>query len=175
MIKFIKEILAKYKLGLFVNKHRSVLTIFILIAGILTVFFYAGKSTVTLSPEKSLPPKTVTGFIANEQVMLNGHSWADIEKLDLSLAEQRVVKARILRVILESSLFSGSPIIEPSEDIAEYVLSVDRLYSDKDNKDIPVFFILKIADLAKNNTPDFMINSYRDTVKEKLKEIGIIQ
>jgi hypothetical protein len=175
MIKIFKGFLGKHKTSSLSSKYKSVATIIILITGIFIVFFYAGRAAVNLPLDKVVSAKPRSVFIEDEQVMLNGHSWKNIENLDISDAEKFTVKTQILKITLESSLFSGTPVITPSENIAEYVLSIDRFYADNDNRNIPVFFALKIADLAKNNMPEFMISSYRNTIKEKLKEIGIIQ
>jgi len=171
-----KKYLDRHHMLKFTKIYKYAVAITVLLVCIFFVFSYRRISSVNLQKKAGFFGESGLGISDSRQVMVNGYSWKDIESLEIKTAVKTVIKSRILRITLDTSFFSsGEPIIIPSGDIEEYVSYVDRFYAIEKNRDIPVFFALKISDMAKNNYPEPMIESYKYGVQEKLKQLGVIK
>ena len=52
-----------------------------------------------------------------------------------------------------------------------YYIYITQFYANPENLSVPLFFAIKIADLAKTGTPEAMLQNYKLVVMQKLKGI----
>jgi len=66
-------------------------------------------------------------------------------------------------------------LINPDTPLPEYMLLINELYKNPEDRSIPVFFAMKVVDLQKQGAPKLAVDRYKNAVKQKLKSSGIIQ
>jgi hypothetical protein len=105
----------------------------------------------------------------------NGYDWQEVNTLKISNTERALIKNSLLKLSVETSYLCGNPIIEPSASIEEYTLFVDRFYGRAENLDVPIFFAVKMVDMAKQGRPKEAIDQYKKIVLQKLRETDLIE
>jgi hypothetical protein len=116
-------------------------------------------------PEKVLFPETQVS---------NGRDWNLINNLKISSAEMLILKARLVKTEIESGYFEASPIVSADVPIPTYVAYADNFYKSDQNADIPLYFVLKIAEMARTGTPEVIIQRFKATVLERLNTAKLI-
>lgn len=100
--------------------------------------------------------------------------WIEIDKQPCSNSDKTSIKLLYIQAVQDASLFSGNPVLPQNvRDFNVYITIVDNLYKREENAIVPLCFLLKMADMIKNNYPPPQINIYRAAVVEKMGQMGI--
>ncbi|MEI8176939.1 MAG: hypothetical protein WCG78_08745 [Candidatus Omnitrophota bacterium] len=152
------------------TKRKGLLAVIaVSIAGALLVIV----SVVRLPEQKTVP--AAESAAAAEPKFNDGADWSAIDMLKAPDGPKQLIKGDILKLTIESSALSGNPLQNEHAVIPDYINYLDNFYRDPDNKPMPVFFALKIADMAGTGSDNASIAAYRLTVMQKLKNTGLIK
>ena len=99
----------------------------------------------------------------------SGNDWGMIDRKTYAPDTKAEMKAIILKTVQSATALTGNPAISMNQtDYRSYASLIDNIYSDESNKDIPVFFAFKMADMKKKGFPDKQINLYKAAIRKKL-------
>lgn len=157
-----------------VSSYKWLIPVLFLIIGIVFLLIYPKRDAAVDFKKAGQSHISKSSSNGTQSLVLNGYSWNAIDKYEVN-AYQQSIKNQLLKITLESSLVSGNNVIDPSEPIEVYARYINSFYGDPTNQEIPLFFALKIADLAKNKAPNAVINRYKAAVEQKLKDANLIK
>ena len=147
------------------NRNLILVTFFSLVSTLLIIVFITAFSH----------EKTYSKNVEIESHFCDGHDWNRIDNLPINESDKMQLKGALLRVTIESSALSGFPMMTSSAGLTDYVQFVDKFYKINENIALPLFFALKLADLAKSGSDDITLTTFRLTVTQKLKNYGLMQ
>ncbi len=153
--------------------NKWVVLAFILVIGIM--LFSIMARIISNTTYKKSPSNSMSRMLARDARNLDSVNWNEIENFNIPPTDKLIVKLSMVRVCAEASIINGKPVLTSSGNLNEYVQYIDRFYSDKANADVPLFFAVKIADMAKGGANEMAIQGYRNLVLQKLRDIGIIK
>jgi len=106
---------------------------------------------------------------------VNGNNWVAVDAYGISKADKTNIKIMFIKSAIEPAFFNGRPLVENKKDndYTSYVKIIDQFYSSSENRDMPLFFCVRIADMKLGNSSDLEINNFRLSVMQKLKQIGL--
>jgi hypothetical protein len=106
----------------------------------------------------------------------SGAEWVETGSQDLPAEQKLFIKKLYLQAAQDSSIFSGAPIIPENErDFQSYIPILDGLCSDESNINLPLYFIFKISEMAKNNYPSQQVALYKHAIIQQLEKIGVME
>jgi len=79
-----------------------------------------------------------------------------------------MVRATLLKLTVESSAVTGPPIFKSDISLPECMNFLDKFYEVRENRGVPIFFAMKIADMAKSGSSPAEINTYQAALMKKL-------
>ncbi len=135
------------------------------------IFSFGGTKKNRIVPPAAVTPGQV-GIKAN---FCDGNDWKMVGALPVSDEQRIFLKQSLIRVAMESSALAGSPMVSSAAPIPDYMAYLDNFYQLNDNLSIPIFFGLKIADMAKNDFDNSAIIAFRLAVMQKLQVYGLIK
>lgn len=154
--------------NIFSTKKNIILFTSLLLAPILLfVFFF-----VVISSGKKTNTAATVASVAR---FCDGNEWKSIDSLNIPDVEKMQLKGALLKVSVESSALIGMPILASNAPFTEYISYVDKFYQIDQNLHLPVYFALKIADMAKNGADNAAITAYYTALTEKLKNYSLIK
>jgi hypothetical protein len=105
----------------------------------------------------------------------NGNDWTNIDSYKISQDDKREVKVMFIKAAIEPGFFKGTPLITYKQHgtYSDYVDVIDKFYKDDVNKEIPLFFTIKIADMIMSKASTTEVNNYRLVIMQKLKQAGL--
>ena len=72
-------------------------------------------------------------------------------------------------------MFGGKPLLAAMDvKYADYIDAIDEFYAREENRAVPLFYALQIADMRKKGMPGQQVLLYRMAVMQKLKDMGIV-
>ena len=151
------------------NKWLSLLSVMIISVVIIGV--------VSAPPRQNTMPRSAVSATASQKqtMLVDGNSWNSIDAMPISVVDKIQIKSSLLKIALEASIINGNPIINPTAPLQEYVAYVDKFYKEPQNIGIPVFFALKIADMATSGAPEMALRGYQQAVLQKLQQAGLLK
>lgn len=101
----------------------------------------------------------------------NGEDWVKIDQKTCPIDVKNNMKLMTLKAVEGGSLFSGTPILPQQEmNLSGYVEAVDMFYSNVTNREIPLYFALKIASMEKQGIPEAQVRLYRTAIQKKVSQ-----
>lgn len=135
---------------------------------ILTILFVRG---IAGRVERTEPEKEIYNV---ETRLLDGYDWGYINSSSIALDEKMSIKEAILRVMIESCMLVGKPVVNSGFSLSGYVNYIDEFYSENGDLRTPVFFVLKSADMKFLNVPEENIDRFKTEVMRRLKNSRLI-
>lgn len=111
-----------------------------------------------------------SGIVLAQFNFFSGDDWNKINSKDYSPETKTRLKLLILKTAQDASIFSGNPILSAAEsNIPKYTSLIDKVYSTNENKNIPLYFALKIASMEKQGIPAEQIRIFKAALQKKMK------
>jgi len=145
----------------------------VLVLGIM-VFSIMAK-VISTTTYKKTPVAAISKVVTSQQLCLDGQTWKAIDNFQISPMDKVVYKISLCRVLFEASYMNGKPVITSAGSLVNYVRYLDVVYNDPRNLRLPLFFGLKIAEMADKKMPAAAIDNFRNSVMQKLAQMGLIK
>ena len=132
---------------------------------------------VTLTREPDRQKKSVSEP-KNESVnslFCSGSDWGRVDSMNLSPEEKARLKSEMFRIEIEICYMTGTPMFSSNVPMDAYLAAVEKFYSDKANWDVPLFFAMKMTDMAAKGAPVSALQTYRSAFMGKLKTAKLIK
>lgn len=123
----------------------------------------------------SVRTKITTKIEETEAKFCDGYDWQAIDSLFVGDAEKEQIREALLKLTIEGSSLSGTPVVRTYSTYQEYKLYLNKFYSMPENTKLPIFFALKMFDMAKADLPGASIDIYKMAVLQKLKSNNLIK
>jgi len=105
----------------------------------------------------------------------DGYDWNAVEKLSMPKMEKSYIKGTLLKLTIEASIINGNPVIKSGAKLGVFVKFIDNLYKNPSNRDIPIYFALKMAEMNAKGSSSRAVEGYKALVMRKLKNLGLIR
>ncbi|MCU0666195.1 MAG: hypothetical protein MUF05_03760 [Candidatus Omnitrophica bacterium] len=105
----------------------------------------------------------------------DGFDWRAIDNYKIDDSRREIIREILLKEVAEASALTGSPILGNNASFSEYSVYVNRFYQIAENMPIPIYFALRIVDMAKKQTDNAAIETYRLAVLDRLKAYRLIK
>ena len=116
----------------------------------------------------------IVSKLAMNTKFVNGFSWRELSNMNIPEMDQALFKIYLLRIYFETSFINGKPLIQSTGSLVDYVKYIDTMYGDPKNANVPLFYAIKMADMAKNGYPAGVVESYKARVMRKLQQMGLL-
>jgi len=121
------------------------------------------------------PAPSAEKVVKIEPQFCNGHDWQLIDNLSISAADKLNLKAELFKMQIEAGFLEGTPVLSGNALNPAFIAYLDNFYRAEENADVPVFFALKIAEMASKGTPDLIIQKFKTSILDRLRTAKIIQ
>jgi hypothetical protein len=111
----------------------------------------------------------VSGLPKAAESLFDGEDWVRIDSYRLPQMERLWVKRLMIQAVVET-IWAFKPHSLPRFVVQDCVYLTDRLYRNKDYRDIPLFFALPLIEMIRYKTPDSYIDVYIRFVRTRLKQ-----
>ena len=138
----------------------------------LIISFYFGSQDTA---ETTLTDTPIQSDTPLDKSLCDGRHWQKISNLNIDDSQKIRFKSMLLKISIETSALSANPVISGSIQFPEYISYIDAFYQNPANGKIPIFFALKIADMAKQGAPQQQIVAFKLAVLKQLTDANLIQ
>ncbi len=104
----------------------------------------------------------------------DGEDWTYIDRLEIPGETKVKIKALVLRPMYETTFLMGSPAVETSGPIIDFLPDLDKFYEHKENKPLPLLFALKIIEAQRRGASIPTTQKLRSSMIIKLVNAGVI-
>ncbi len=161
--------------AILLNKKKIYLAVALLSSALLLLMFSATRTKHSSNSKDDKLYALTQDSKYQETSLCDGFDWNNLSTFEIGNNEEQFLKSTLLKIAIESSALSAKPVIEGNAAIMQYVAYLNKFYQDPTNSKIPLFFALKIADMAKNKSAPREIEIYKLAVLQKLKSIGLVK